>query len=384
MNQQMRVALIHDWLNGMRGGEKVLEVFCELFPQADLYTLFYEKGKVTPVIANRRIVTSFIGELPWAREFYRYYLPFFPRAVKGFDLEKGNYDLVLSSSHCVAKGVLPPLRTLHICYCFTPMRYVWAMQQEYLGGGVKRWLAAPLVGALQRWDRRTSETVHRFVAISQHVAERIRRFYGRDADVIYPPVDAEYFSPSENGAQKEDFYLIVSALVPYKRIHLAVEAFNRLGRPLHIVGAGTELGRLRRRAKPNIRFLGWQPNDVVREQYRRARALIFPGEEDFGIAPLEAMACATPVIAYGRGGLTETVRPVEAAPATGLFFYQPTAESLVEAVRQFEKLERHFDPNILRTEACRFDRRQFKNRIESYLRSQLEQFQKAYPKARPA
>lgn len=382
MHSQLKVALVHDWLNGMRGGEKVLEVLCELFPEADLYTLLYEKGKVIPVITDRHLVTSFIQRLPGARSFYRYYLPLFPLAVKKLGLEKGDYDLVISTSHCVAKGVTPPPGALHLCYCFTPMRYIWALEKDYFGRGLKRWLAAPLLEALRRWDRRTAAGVNRFVAISRHVAERIRRCYGREAEVIYPPVNSDFFTPAP--VKKENYFLIVSALVPYKRIDLAIEAFNRLQYPLRIIGAGTELKKLSRRAASHIEFLGWQSDGVLRDHYRRARALIFPGEEDFGITPLEAMACGTPVIAYGRGGLTETVLPVGrdgARRASGLFFNDPTPESLAGAVRQFEQLEGNFDKNFIRAEAERFSRDRFRSRIESFLREEIERFRRVYQPA---
>src|SRR5262245_39977326 len=301
----MKVALVHDWLTGMRGGERCLEVFCELFPDADLYTLLHVPGSVSPVIERRRIVTSFIQRLPGAAQGYRRYLPLFPLAVSRFDLR--GYDLVLSSSHAVAKSAPVPAHTPHVCYCFTPMRYVWDLYDDYFvrfAGIPTRLLMPPLAAALRRWDRRTASRVRHFVAISRFVADRIRRAYGRSADVIYPPVDVSRFRIEETTG---DYYLVVSALAPYKRVDLAVEAASRLGRRLVVVGTGPEERRLRPLAGPHVEFLGWRDDADVADLYARCRALIFPAIEDFGITPLEAMASGRPVIALGRGGALETV-----------------------------------------------------------------------------
>jgi len=362
----MRVALVHDWLTGMRGGERCLEVFCELYPQADLYTLLHVPGTVSPVIERRRIVTSFVQRLPGAARRYRYYLPLFPSAVERFDLR--GYDLVLSSSHCVAKGVLAPGGP-HVCYCFTPMRYVWDMYEEYFGrsaGVLTRGLMPPVAAALRRWDRRTSRRVDHFVAISRLVADRIRRFYGRPAEVIHPPVDVQRFRLAED--DPEDFYLVVSALAPYKRVDLAVAAATRLGRRLLVVGTGPEEAKLRAQAGRTVEFLGWRNDDEVADLYRRCRALLFPGLEDFGIVPLEAMAAGRPVIAFGAGGALETVVPVDGdEPPTGLFFREQTVDALIEAVRRFEREADRFDPKALRARAELFDRPRFKERIAVYL-----------------
>jgi len=367
-----RVALVHDWLTGMRGGERCLEVFCELFPAADLYTLLHVPGSASPAIERRRIVTSFIQRLPQAERRYRHYLPLFPAAVRGFDLR--GYDLVLSSSHAVAKSVRVPAGALHVCYCFTPMRYVWDLYDDYFGprsGPAARLLMPPVAAWLRRWDRRTAAGVQHFVAISRFVADRIRRTYGRDADVIHPPVDVSRFRLDESPG---DFYLVVSALTPYKRVDLAVGACRRLGRRLVVVGTGPEEGRLRGLAGSTVELLGWRDDAAVAELYAGCRALLFPPLEDFGITPLEAMAAGRPVIAFGRGGARETVVPPgEGEAPTGLFFERQTVEDLVDAIRRFESGAVTFEPKALRRRAEAFDRPLFKERVDAYLRARLEE-----------
>jgi glycosyltransferase involved in cell wall biosynthesis len=366
----MRVALVHDWLTGMRGGERCLEVFCELFPDADLYTLLHVPGSVSPPIERRRIVTSFIDGLPGAGSRYRSYLPLFPAAVRRFDLR--GYDLVLSSSHAVAKGVRVPKGALHVCYCFTPMRYVWDLYGHYFGpraGAFTRTVMPGLAAWLRRWDRRTAARVHHFVAISSFIADRIARAYGRVADVIHPPVDVTRFRVEEGPA---DYYLVVSALTPYKRVDLAVEAATRLCRRLVVVGTGSEEQHLRAVAGPSVQFLGWQGDTAVADLLAGCRALLFPPLEDFGIAPLEAMASGRPVIAYGAGGALETVVPPGGAdPPTGLFWAPQTAEALMAAIVRLEAGADDFDPKALRRHAEAFDRPRFRERIDRYLHGRL-------------
>lgn len=370
----MKVALVHDWLTGMRGGEQCLEVFCELYPNADLFTLVYTPENVSPTIRRMNVRTSWLNRLPAAPKYFRYLLPLFPQAVESFEL--AGYDLVLSSSHCVAKGILPH-RSLHVSYVFAPMRYVWDLHDAYVAG------SQSLIGQvglsvfrsyLQRWDVRSSARVHYFIADSQNIAAKIERFYRRHSKIIYPPVDIERFYISRD---IQPFYLIVSALVPYKRIDLAIEAFNALRLPLKIVGGGPLRRSLEQRAGANIEFLGWLDDVKVAELYASCQALIFPGEEDFGIVPLEAQASGRPVIAFKRGGLLETVIGLDEGTAqpspTGIFFTEQSAESLIAAVRQFERHRDRFEPERIRAHARQFGRDRFKREIADYIDDCLTQ-----------
>lgn len=369
---QPRVVLVHDWLTGMRGGEKCLEVVCQRWPQAQLRTLLYRPGAVSPAIAALQPKASILQSLPGIFRLYRYFLPLFPAVVGSWRLPE--CDLVVSFSHCVAKSVRPPSRSdrpvPHVCYCFTPMRYAWHMQQAYFGSGRFRGMKARLVDLLlerlRRWDRATANRVSHFIAISQTVQRRIAECYGRDSVVIYPPVDTDFYCPAP--VPREDFYLIVSAFAPYKRLDLAIEVCNQLRRPLTIIGAGQDEGRLRSLAGPTVTFQGWQPDAVIRDQMRRCRALLFPGEEDFGIVPLEAHGCGAPVIALGKGGATETVIPpgTDREP-TGLWFDEPTADCLGDALLRFESLAGDFDPAAARGQALHFTRARFAQEIFTYL-----------------
>jgi glycosyltransferase involved in cell wall biosynthesis len=349
-----RVALVHDWLTGMRGGEKALEVLCELWPDAELFTLVHIPGSVSPTISGRRIHTSLVQHLPAAGRLYRQYLPLFPFAIEQFSLD--DVDLVVSASHCVAKSVVPPPGARHVCYCFTPMRYGWDQFDHYFGpdrlGGAGSALARPVLAALARWDRSTAGRVDRYVAISRYVAGRIRRYYNRQAAVVYPPVDTAFFHP--DGRQPEGYLLIVSALVPYKRIDVAIDAARLSKRLLRIVGHGPELDRLRARAEgAPVEFLGHQTNEAIRNLYRGADAVVLPGEEDFGIVPVEAQACGRPVIALGRGGAIETVRD----GITGVLVAEATPEAFADAFLSLPT--RWFDPDVARAHAERFSRDRF-------------------------
>jgi glycosyltransferase involved in cell wall biosynthesis len=378
-----KIAIIHDWLTGMRGGEKVLEIFCELFPAADIFTLIHVPGSVSKIIEDRKIQTSFLQKIPLAVKRYRSFLPFFPLAIEGFDLSR--YDLVLSSSHCVAKGALTSSAAIHICYCHTPMRYVWEHYNTYFGNGkkglVSRLLMPPIAHYLRMWDVASSNRVDHFVANSYNVANRIEKYYKRSAEVIHPPVDCFLYTPA-NTHSEGDYYLIVSAFAPYKRIDIAVKAFESMGLPLIIIGGGQEEELIRNMAKKHVKCIGWQSSEVLLEYYRECKALIFPGEEDFGIVPLEAQACGKPVIAFAKGGVLETVRGIypysESTPEmkqkqpetpTGVFFAEQTTESLMEAVKFFERNKNIFDPLSIRKHAEGFDKLIFKEKFKQYIES---------------
>jgi glycosyltransferase involved in cell wall biosynthesis len=354
----MKVAIVHDWLTGMRGGEKVLEAVCALFPAAPIFTLIHIRGSVSQKIESHPIRTSFLQRAPFKKRHYRNYLPLFPRAIERFNLQ--SFDLILSSSHCVAKGVIPSPSAFHISYCHTPMRYIWSHYEDYFGnhraGLMKRIILPPIRDYLCEWDLSSNQRVDQFAANSKNVAERIRKFYGRESQVIYPPVDVEFFTPSDS--DHGQFFLIVSALVPYKRIELAIQAFNRSGRTLLIVGTGPEYKSLKKIAGPSIQFLGRVEAHELRQLYRQAAALIQAGEEDFGINVVEALACCCPVIAYNSGGAAETIQEGE----TGLFFNDLTAESLGAAVDKIQSMR--FNKKLMRETALRFSTARFQDEFQ--------------------
>ena len=362
----MKIALVHDWLTGMRGGEKALEVLCERFPSAELFTLVHVPGSVSSTVERLRVHRSFVQWLPFAKRRYRQYLPLFPAAVEQFDLDA--FDLVLSTSHCCVKSVIRSARALHICYCLTPMRYAWDQFDAYFGaeriGRVGRRLARSFMARMARWDRDTADRVDRYVAISHHVAGRIARYYNRQASVVYPPVDTSFFSP--DGSTPDRYALVVSALVPYKRVDVAVAACARVGVRLKIVGDGPERRTLERSATGDVEFLGRRPDEEIRHLYRRAAVVLLPGEEDFGIVPLEAQACGRPVVALGRGGALETVVPGE----TGLLVKEPGSEAFADAIAS--ALDRTFDASAIRRHAERFGRERFGDEMEGLVRQALE------------
>ena len=362
----MRVALVHDWLTGMRGGERLLHEIVRLFPDAVLYTLIHVPGSTSPAIERLRIHASALSRLPGAARHYRKLLPLFPLAIERLRIEP--CDLVISTSHAFAKGVRAPAGVPHLCYCMTPMRYVWDQADAYLGRGLRRAAALPLASYLRSWDRRTArvERVTRFVAISRTVAERIRRHYGREAPVLYPPVDVERIRCAD--APPEDFYLLVGGFVPYKREALAIEAFRRLDRRLVVVGDGPERRQLERTAPDNVRFVGRLDDAGLADHYRRCRALIYPQEEDFGIVAVEAQAAGRPVIAFGRGGAAETVVPLHApgsAAPTGVWFDEPDPAALADAVRGFERNAERFVAKQIRAHAEAFGNARFAREFQS-------------------
>jgi glycosyltransferase involved in cell wall biosynthesis len=348
----MRVAIVHYWLVSMRGGENVVEALCEIFPQADIFTHVYDPGKISELIRGHNVTTTFINSLPRARRYYKHYLPFMPLALEQLDLR--GYDLVISSESGPAKGVIPAADAVHICYCHTPMRYIWHMFQDYRKSAswLPRLLMAPLCHYIRSWDAVASMRVDHFIANSQTVAARIAKYYRRDATVIHPPVAVNRFECVPT-LELEDYYLLAGELVAYKRPELAVEAFNALGRRLVVIGGGDLLAKIRRIAGSTVTVLGQQPFAVLRHHYARCRALVFPGEEDFGIIPVEVMASGRPVIAFGRGGLTESV----VGGVTGLFFHEQTVAAIIKAIHEFEQMQ--FDPRAIRARAVKFSTNRF-------------------------
>ena len=351
----------------MRGGERILNVFCKIFPKAELFTLIYEKGSLTPLLENRPIHTSFLQGLPGIKENYRNYLPLFPLAIESFNLK--DFDLIISSSHCVAKGVKRPKGVPHFCYCYTPMRYMWVFFDQYFGSYTtwKKLLIRLFGEDLKRWDIVTLPRVDEFIAISETIRERIKKIYNRDSTVIYPPVEIDKFK-LDPSRKKGDYYVCVSALVPYKRIDIMVDAFNKMpDKKLVIVGDGNSRKEWESRNKsPNIKFMGWADHDEVVKICYGAKAFIYAALEDFGIAPVEAQALGLPVIAYGKGGTEETI-----LPTTGLFFHEQTPEALMSAINEFEKREGEFDPLDCRRNAERFSEEKFVSSIKHFVNKKI-------------
>lgn len=372
----MKIAIIHDWLVTYAGAERVLEQILLLFPEAHLFSMvdFLPKSQ-RGFIQNKPVKTSFIQKLPFAKNKYRQYLPLMPLAVEQFDLS--GYDLVISSSHAVAKGVLTGPDQLHISYIHSPIRYAWDLQHEYLkesglDKGLKGWLARCLLHKIRLWDYRTANGVDGFIANSYFIARRIWKVYRRESAVIYPPVDVEAFSLSES---KEDFYLTASRMVPYKKIDLIVDAFSKMpDKKLVVIGDGPDFKKVRAKAGANVVLMGYQPFEVMKDYMQRARAFIFAAEEDFGIVPVEAQACGTPVIAYGKGGVLETIRGLEHPTPTGVFFHEQTVPSLVEAVELFERAGNKISPQDCRENALRFSPERFRRELREYIDRQLDLF----------
>jgi glycosyltransferase involved in cell wall biosynthesis len=361
----MKVAIVHDWLTGIRGGERVLEALCAQYPDAELFTLVHRRGSQVPEVEHHRIHTSLAQYIPGVRRSYRRWLLLYPALVEQFDV--GRFDVVISSSHCVAKSVITPPRTVHICYCHTPMRYAWDQFDAYFGpdrlGRFGSRLMRSVMAGLARWDRDTAYRVDRYLTNSQYVADRVRRYYNRDARVVYPPVDTEFFHP--DSVVPERFALVVSALVPYKRLDLAIDACRLARVPLKIVGTGPDRARLEHRAPGTTEFLGWISDGHLRELYQRARCLLMTGEEDFGIAPLEAQACGRPVVALGRGGARESIIDGE----TGILVDTADSEAFGDALAALDRLT--FEPAAIRRQAERFNRQRFAEQIDAAVQETL-------------
>lgn len=380
----MRVALIHEWFTALAGSEKVVEQLCSLYPTADLFAVYADANVIakTDYLRERRLTTSFIQNLPRAARSFRSYLMLMPLAVEQFDLS--SYDVVISSNHAVAKGVLTGPDQLHISYVHSPIRYAWDLQHQYLkesglDRGMRGWIAKSMLHAMRIWDYRTAAGVDHFVANSRFIARRISKVYGRHADVIYPPVDVSRFSATH---ARDDFYLAASRMVPYKKMELIVSAFSQMPeRRLVVVGDGPDLEKVKRAAGPNVEILGYQPFPVLRDLMQRARAFVFAAEEDFGITPVEAQAAGAPVIAFGKGGVLETVRGLESSAPTGVFFGEQTAQSLLGAVKIFEEHGQHITPENCRKSALRFTAGRFRNDFSGFVQERLDEFGRKNPRA---
>lgn len=360
----MKVAIVHYWLVGMRGGEKVLECLCELYPDADIFTLVADRDKLSPILLKHRITTSFLQKIG-GRRFYQKMLPLMPQALESFDLS--GYDLILSSEAGPAKGIIPPPDSVHICYCHSPMRYIWDLYPQYYrkSGWLARMAMRLTSSWLRAWDVTTAARVDHFIANSAFVAKRIGKFYRRGATVIHPPVDVSRFELSD---APEDYYLCAGQITPYKRIDIAIEACTRLNKRLVVIGSGATK-EMKRQAGPTITFLDKIDDQAMARHFRNCRALLFPGVEDFGIVPLEVMASGRPVLAYRRGGAVETVVEGE----TGLFFDEQTAESLMGALTRFEAQIDGFDPAAIRRHAQGWNRDIFKERLQAFITAQLRE-----------
>ena len=372
----MKIAIVHEWFDSYAGSEKVLEQMLKVYPKADLFAVVDflpqdERG----FIQNKKVITTFIQGLPKAKNKFRKYLPLMPLAIEQLDLRK--YDLVISNSHCVAKGVITGPNQLHISYVHSPIRYAWDLQQQYLEEanlqyGLKGWIAKIILHYMRLWDNRTANNVDYFISNSKYIAKRIQKCYRRTAEVIYPPVAVHDFTLC---LQKEDYYLTASRMVPYKKIDLIVEAFSKMpDKKLVVIGDGPQFEKVKSKAKnfENIVLLGYQPFEVLKEKMQKAKAFVFAAEEDFGIVPVEAQACGTPVIAYGKGGALETVINYDKENPTGIFFKEQTADSIVNVVKIFEKNITLFKPENCRKNAERFSEARFRNEFKQFMENKIE------------
>ena len=377
---KLRVAIVHYWFMSRRGGERVVEALAEMFPQADIYTLVANPAALAPHIKDR-VQRSFLQKIPGVLQNHRLFLPLYPLALEQFDLRE--YDLVISSESGPAKGVITGTNTCHICYCHTPMRYLWDMYHDYLSepglGKLKKLIFALSTHYVRQWDVASASRVDYFVCNSHNVARRIRKHYRRQSEVVYPPAA---IPEARIRHDISDYYLVVGQLAAYKRADLAIEACVKLGRKLRVIGEGEQKSWLRSIAGPGIEFLSGLSDAEVREQYSRCRALLFPGEEDFGIVPVEAQSFGRPVIAFAAGGALETVIGCDPGSTfdprcTGVFFREPKVESVVEAMRYFESNEARFDPELIQAHSRRFDPAEFKRRMEALIREHLADFRRS-------
>lgn len=381
----MKIALVHDWLVTYAGAERVLSEILQSFPSADIYCVIdFLSDEDREMLGSKKSRTTFIQKMPGARKRYRSYLPLMPLAIEQLDLS--SYDLIISSSHAVAKGVLTGPDQLHISYIHSPIRYAWDLQHQYLresklNRGPKAWAAKWFLHKMRLWDYRTAAGVDHFVANSKFIARRVRKVYGRSAEVIYPPVDVEAFKYCE---EKDDFYLAASRLVPYKRMDLIVRAFSGMpDKKLIVIGDGPEMPKLKELASPNVSLLGYRPFDELRRHMQRARAFVFAAEEDFGITPVEAQACGTPVIAYGKGGSLETVRDsCDASTATGIWFNEQTTDSIIKAVARFEALPEGISSKACRAHAESFSNDRFRSNFRGYVERRWSAFRDELQSAR--
>ncbi|HFI5640599.1 TPA: glycosyltransferase family 4 protein [Raoultella planticola] len=376
MSKDFNIGIVADWLVTYAGAERVIEEFVDLYPEADLYSVVdFLSDESRKHFLDKRATTTFIQKLPGANKKYQKYLPLMPLAIEQLDVS--SHDIILSSSHAVAKGVLTGPDQLHISYVHSPIRYAWDLQHQYLresglDKGIKGLLAKWILHKIRLWDYRTANGVDHFIANSNFIARRIKKVYGRTADVIYPPVDVDRFNFSN---EKENYYFTASRLVPYKRIDLIVEAFSHMpDKKLVVIGDGSEMNKIKSKASKNIEILGYQPNKVMEDYMKKAKAFVFAAEEDFGITPVEAQACGTPVIAFGKGGALETIRPLGTSESTGLFFNEQKIESIIEAVNNFECGAHHIAPESCRQNALRFSNERFQREIETYIAQKWNMF----------
>ena len=363
----MKTALVHEWLVGYAGSERVVESFTNIWPESDVFSLvdFLTDEQREIILKGKRAKTSFIQKLPLAKKKHRNYLPFFPSAIERLDLS--GYDVIVSSSHAVTKGIKKKSNQLHITYCHSPMRYIWDQADQYLKG-TKGLIVKLFINYLRKWDLRSASNVDFFIANSHHIAEKIKRIYKRDAEVIYPPVDVDKFGMGEH---KEDYYLTASRLVPYKKNDLIVEAFNAMpDKKLVVIGTGPELQRIKSIAKENIQVMGYQSSEVLKDYMQKANAFVFAAEEDFGIIVVEAMSCGTPVIAWDYGGTAETVIDGE----TGILFSKQTKDSIISAVKKFEGISGDFNPEMIRKHSKNFSRAKFENNIKNFVDEKVNLF----------